>query len=77
MSDLTSLSIAEAGRLLARGALSSTALTEAFLTRIKAIDHKIASYVTLTADRARAAAAQADREMSEGMRRGPLHGIPI
>src|SRR5262249_59933424 len=33
--------------------------------------------VTLTADRARAAAAQADREMSEGVRRGPLHGIPI
>jgi aspartyl-tRNA(Asn)/glutamyl-tRNA(Gln) amidotransferase subunit A len=77
MSDLTALSIAEAGSRMARGALTSSALTEAFLARIKAIDHKIASFVTLTADRARAAAAQADREMSEGVRRGPLHGIPI
>ena len=77
MSDLTLLSIAEAGALMARGALTSTQLTEAFLARIKAIDHKIASFVTLTADRARAAAAQADRDMSAGVRRGPLHGIPI
>src|SRR5215470_1810235 len=77
MSDLTLLSIAEAGALMARGALTSTQLTEAFLARIKAVDHKIASFVTLTADRARAAAAQADRDMSAGVRRGPLHGIPI
>src|SRR5262249_60604717 len=77
MSDLTLLGIAEAGALMARGALTATQLTEAFLARIEAIDHKIASFVTLTADRARAAAAQADRDMNAGVRRGPLHGIPI
>ena len=32
-SDLTTLGIAEAGRLMARGELTSTALTEAFLAR--------------------------------------------
>ena len=76
-SDLTTLSIAEAGGLMTRGELTSSALTEAFLTRIAAVDHKIASFVTLTAERARCAAKQADMEMSQGVRRGPLHGIPV
>ena len=75
-SDLTTLSIAEAGGLMARGELTSTALTEAFLARIAAVDHKIASFVTLTADRALIAAKQADMELSQGLNRGPLHGIP-
>ena len=76
-SDLTTLSIAEAGSLMARGEVTSTALTEAFLARIAAVDHKIASFVTLTADRALLAAKQADMELSQGLNRGPLHGIPI
>ena len=77
MTDLTTLSIAEAGRLMARGEITSIALTEAFLARIAAVDHKIASFVTVTADLARIAAKQADMERSQGLCRGPLHGIPI
>lgn len=77
MTDLTLLGIAEAGRLMARGELTSTELTEAFLKRIEAVDHKISSYITVTADLARNAAQQADREMKGGLRRGPMHGIPI
>ncbi len=77
MTDLTTLGIAEAGRLMASGELTSAALTEAFLARIAAVDHKIASYITVTGDLARTAAQQADTEMKGGFRRGPLHGIPI
>src|SRR5471030_3032435 len=77
MTDLTTLGIAEAGRLMARGDLTSTALTEAFLKRIAAVDHKIASYITVTAETARNAARQADMEMKGGLRRGPMHGIPV
>ena len=77
MTDLTLLGIAEAGRLMARGEITSTQLTEAFLKRIEAVDHKIASYITVSADVARAAARQADTEMKGGVRRGPMHGIPI
>ena len=62
MTDLTILSIAEAGRLMASGALTSTLLTEAFLARIAAVDHKLASYITVTGDLARNAAKQADME---------------
>ena len=47
--ELTTLSIAQAGNLLTRGEITSTALTEAFLARIEAVDHKIASYITVTA----------------------------
>jgi len=75
--ELTTLSIAEAGRLMTRGEITSTDLTEAFLARIEAVDHKIASYITVTADRARIAARQADMELTQGLNRGPLHGIPI
>jgi len=75
--ELTTRGIAEAGSLMARGEVTSTALTEAFLARIAAVDHNIASFVTLTADRALLAAKQADMEMSQGLNRGPLHGIPI
>ena len=77
MTDLTTLSIADAGRLMASGELTSTILTEAFLARIGAVDHKLASYITVTGDLARSAAKQADMERAGGLVRGPLHGIPI
>ncbi|MBS0549125.1 MAG: amidase [Proteobacteria bacterium] len=77
MTDLTQLGIAEAARLMARGELTASTLTEAFLKRIEAIDHKIASYITVTAHLARNAARQADMEREGGVRRGSLHGIPI
>ena len=73
--DLTTLGIAEAGRLMERGDLTSTALTEAFLARIEAIDHNLSSYVTVTADIALNAARQADMEMSGGLRRGLLSDL--
>ena len=44
MTDLTLLGIAEAGRLLARGDVTATALTESFLKRIDAVDKKLLSY---------------------------------
>jgi aspartyl-tRNA(Asn)/glutamyl-tRNA(Gln) amidotransferase subunit A len=75
--ELATLSIADAGRLMARGEITSAALTDAFLERISAIDAKLSTFVTLTADGARRAAAQADAERMQGFNRGPLHGIPI
>src|SRR5882672_7489687 len=77
MSDLTTLTIAEAGRRMASGALTSVALTEAYLARIAKIDGKLNSFITVTADLARAAAQQADRERATGFTRGALHGVPI
>jgi aspartyl-tRNA(Asn)/glutamyl-tRNA(Gln) amidotransferase subunit A len=69
-------SLAEASAAIAAGTLSPVALTEAALARIAALDPKLNAFITLTADRARRAAAAAEAEIKAGKRRGPLHGIP-
>ena len=69
-------SLAEASAGIAAGTLSPVALTEAALARIAALDPKLNAFITLTADRARRAAAAAEAEIKAGNRRGPLHGIP-
>ena len=53
------------------------ALTESMLERIEAVDPRLKSYATVTADRALESARQAEREIAEGRYRGPLHGIPV
>jgi Asp-tRNA(Asn)/Glu-tRNA(Gln) amidotransferase A subunit family amidase len=61
--------------LLERRTITSTALTRLYLDRLKR-HASINCVVTLTEDLALAQAAAADRELSAGRRRGPLHGIP-
>lgn len=76
MTDLAFLSITEAARLIATRQLSPVELTEAYLTRIEALDHLLDSFVTLTAERARAEAKAAEATI---MASGPIsrmHGIP-
>ncbi len=69
-------SIAEAGALLRSGKLTSMALTEHALDRIKTIDPKISSFITLTADGALRDAAAADADFAKGIDKGPMQGIP-
>ncbi len=69
-------SLAEASAAIASGALSPVALAEQALARIEALEPRLNAFITLAADRARAAAAEAEREIRAGRRRGPLHGIP-
>lgn len=71
------LDIAEASRLIGSGKLSPVALVEAFLARIQAVDGTLKSYITVTAERARAAARSAEAEIAAGRWKGPLHGIPF
>jgi aspartyl-tRNA(Asn)/glutamyl-tRNA(Gln) amidotransferase subunit A len=68
--------LAEASRLIASGEVSPVALTEAALERAAALNDRLAAFIEITADRARAAARRAAAEISGGRRRGPLHGIP-
>jgi aspartyl-tRNA(Asn)/glutamyl-tRNA(Gln) amidotransferase subunit A len=71
------LSIVEAGARLRVGRLTSTALTDAHLSRIAARDGDLHAFITVTRDRALEDAARADAELAAGKDRGPLHGIPI
>ncbi len=77
MLDLLKLTIAEAANLLARREISAVELTEAHLHRISAHDARLNSFITVTADHALAQARTADDELARGVRRGPLHGVPV
>jgi aspartyl-tRNA(Asn)/glutamyl-tRNA(Gln) amidotransferase subunit A len=70
------LSIAEAGRRLRDGTLSSATLTQHALARIASLDPLLHSFVLVTQERALADADRADRELKSGIDRGPMHGIP-
>jgi aspartyl-tRNA(Asn)/glutamyl-tRNA(Gln) amidotransferase subunit A len=75
--DLHHLSIAETARLIQSGKLSPVELTQALLARIGRLDHRVNAFITLTAERALAAARTAEQEIQSGQYRGPLHGIPF
>jgi aspartyl-tRNA(Asn)/glutamyl-tRNA(Gln) amidotransferase subunit A len=68
--------IAELAAALARGEVSSVELTEHFLSRIDAHDGGLNSFVTVTADRALAAARQADERRARG-EADALTGVPM
>jgi aspartyl-tRNA(Asn)/glutamyl-tRNA(Gln) amidotransferase subunit A len=76
MTDLTELDITDASELIRSLAISPRELLDAFLARIETFDPKIGAFITVTADRARKAAAEAEREIARGHWRGRLHGIP-
>src|ERR1700755_3250627 len=73
---LHELSIAEAGRALRAGTVTSVALTQHALARIAALDPLLHAFVLVTQERALADAERADRELKSGIDKGPLHGVP-
>jgi aspartyl-tRNA(Asn)/glutamyl-tRNA(Gln) amidotransferase subunit A len=60
-----------------RGETTPTAVTEAHLTRIAALDPEIGAYLTVTREHALAAAGAADRRYRQGCPLGPLDGVPL
>lgn len=57
--------------------LTSEKVTEDCLRRIVERGSELNAFITVLADRARAEAREADREIASGRHRGPLHGVPI
>ncbi|MHB8302098.1 MAG: amidase [Acidobacteriaceae bacterium] len=56
--------------------VSSVALTEMYIERLRRYDPELHFLVTLTEERAMAQARAADAEIAAGKYRGPLHGLP-
>src|SRR5665811_340883 len=75
MTDLTSLTLAEAREGLANKSFTSLELTDAHLTAIEAA-RVLNAFVMETPDQARAMARQADARIVKG-EGGPLAGIPL
>ncbi|HET9221682.1 MAG TPA: amidase [Roseiflexaceae bacterium] len=69
--------LAHIAELIRTRQISPVELLERTLERIARRDPAINAYQLVLADRARAAAAQAEREIASGGYRGPLHGVPI
>jgi Asp-tRNA(Asn)/Glu-tRNA(Gln) amidotransferase A subunit family amidase len=76
LEDLAFLSARELTEYVRRKRVSSTALTEMYLARLKRYDPMLHFVVTLTEERAMTQAREADREIAAGKYRGPLHGLP-
>ena len=69
--------IADAAAGLRDGRTTAVELVERCLDAIARRDGELNAFITVMADDARAAAAQADREREAGRPLGPLHGIPV
>ncbi len=68
--------IEELGSAIRSGAVSPTELAEYSLERLDTVGRSLNAVATLTPERAMAAARRAEDELSAGVDRGPLHGIP-
>jgi aspartyl-tRNA(Asn)/glutamyl-tRNA(Gln) amidotransferase subunit A len=77
MSELSTLTIEEAGVLLRRGTLSAVELTQAHLERIRALDGQVRAFTLVTDDLALKQAEEADRRLRSGAEVTPLTGIPL
>jgi aspartyl-tRNA(Asn)/glutamyl-tRNA(Gln) amidotransferase subunit A len=74
---MTAGAIAELAPQLKNGRLRAADLLERCLSAIDARDRELNAFILVMRDEARAAAAEADREIASGRWRGPLHGIPV
>ncbi len=71
------LTIAKIAPLIRKRKISPLELTDFFLDRISRFQPRLNAFITVTSDFARKQALQAEKEISAGRYRGPLHGIPI
>jgi Asp-tRNA(Asn)/Glu-tRNA(Gln) amidotransferase A subunit family amidase len=76
LEDVAFYSVRQLAELVRTRKVSSSALTEMYLERLKRHDPTLKFFITLTEDRAKAQSKDADREIAAGKHRGPLHGLP-
>lgn len=74
--DVAFFSVRELAELVRTRKVSSTALTQMYIERLKRYDPVLKFVISLTEERALAQAKEADREIAAGKYRGPLHGLP-
>lgn len=71
------LTLADAAGAIRAKDLSPVELTDSVLTRAEAVEGRLHAFVGILAERARAEATRAAREIAAGRPRGPLHGVPV
>ncbi len=68
--------VAELATMLRSGETTPTQLAREAMERLDSVGRQLNAVVTITEERAMREAENAEREMREGIDRGPLHGIP-
>ena len=68
--------VRELAPLLKARKVSPVEVTRAYLARIESANPRVNAYLTVTEERALAAAREAEQEIGRGRYRGPLHGVP-
>jgi Asp-tRNA(Asn)/Glu-tRNA(Gln) amidotransferase A subunit family amidase len=76
LEDLAFASVRELAELVRTKKVSSLALTQMYLGRLRKYHSTLKFVVTLTEERALTQAKRADAEIAAGKYRGPLHGLP-
>jgi Asp-tRNA(Asn)/Glu-tRNA(Gln) amidotransferase A subunit family amidase len=74
--DIAYAPVTRLARWIETRAITAERLTGIYIARIKRLDGRLRSVITLTEAHALAQARQADRDIAAGKYRGPLHGIP-
>ena len=74
--ELMSMTLAEAARSIKARKVSPVELVQASLDRIELLDSKVNAFITVTGERALAAARKAEQAVARGSYIGPMHGIP-
>src|SRR3954464_5015214 len=69
--------IATLGRLYRARVISPTEVTRAVLDRIRRLDRRLNSFITVLEQPALDQARKAETELASGHDRGPLHGVPV
>jgi Asp-tRNA(Asn)/Glu-tRNA(Gln) amidotransferase A subunit family amidase len=76
LEELAFATVRQLAELVRTRKISSAALTDMYLARLKRYDPALKFVITLTEERARSQAREADRDLAAGKYRGPLHGLP-
>ena len=74
--DLAFYSLPQLASLIKNKKITSVALTQFFIDRIKKWDDSLKSVITLTEELALQLARKMDADLAKGIYHGPLHGIP-
>ena len=74
--EIAFLTLEELSQLIRNGDLTSVELTKIYIDRLRKYGDTLHCVVTITENLALEQAERADREISQGKYKGPLHGIP-
>ena len=75
--DLALLTATRQARQIRMGKASSQEVVRAALPRVRALDPRLTTFITITEEEALRQARQADDALRQGKALGPLRGVPV